>query len=51
MVGPEGGWSDEELALMGEQGLTTVRFGPRVLRTETAGIALMAALAAIKRWN
>lgn len=51
MVGPEGGWSDEELALMHEEGLATVRFGRRVLRTETAGIALMAALAAIKRWD
>lgn len=51
MVGPEGGWSDAELARMNEQGLTPVRFGRRVLRTETAGIALMAALAAIRRWN
>ena len=50
LVGPEGGWSEEELALMREHGLQTVRFGRRVLRTETAGIALMAALAAIKRW-
>lgn len=51
MVGPEGGWADEELALMSGQGLRTVRFGRRVLRTETAGIALMAAVAAIKRWE
>jgi len=51
MVGPEGGWSDEELALMHSQNLTSVRFGRRVLRTETAGIALMAAVAAIKRWE
>ena len=51
MIGPEGGWSDEELALMHEHSLTTVKFGRRVLRTETAGIALMAALAAIKRWD
>lgn len=51
MVGPEGGWSDEELEQMDKAGLTPVRFGPRVLRTETAGIALMAALAAIKNWN
>lgn len=51
MVGPEGGWSDEELEVMNAHGLTPVRFGQRVLRTETAGIALMAALAAIKRWE
>ncbi len=51
MVGPEGGWSDDELELMRGGGLSPVRFGRRVLRTETAGVALMAALAAIKRWN
>lgn len=50
-IGPEGGWSDEELALMQSQGLQTVHFGQRVLRTETAGIALMAAVAALKGWN
>src|SRR5690606_9715725 len=51
LVGPEGGWSDEELSLMMSRGLRPVRFGTRVLRTETAGIALMAAAAAIKGWN
>lgn len=51
LVGPEGGWSDEELALMEENALTRVRFGRRVLRTETAGVALMGALAAIKGWE
>ena len=50
MIGPEGGWADEELALMQAQRLQPVRFGHRVLRTETAGIALMGALAAIKGW-
>ncbi|NLC36966.1 MAG: 16S rRNA (uracil(1498)-N(3))-methyltransferase [Alcaligenaceae bacterium] len=50
-IGPEGGWSDEELEMMQGQGLTTVRFGHRILRTETAGIALMAAVAALKGWN
>lgn len=51
MVGPEGGWSEEELELMRRSQVGAVRFGNRVLRTETAGIALMAALAAIKRWE
>lgn len=51
MVGPEGGWADEELDLMRQSGVSAVRFGKRVLRTETAGIALMAALAAIRRWE
>lgn len=51
MVGPEGGWSDDELALIQGSAITTVRFGRRILRTETAGIALMAAVAAINRWE
>jgi len=51
LVGPEGGWSDEELALTARHGLTPVRFGQRVLRTETAGLALMAAASALKGWD
>ncbi len=50
MVGPEGGWSPEELALAQRQGLQGVRFGPRVLRTETAGLALAAAATALLNW-
>ncbi|MHA3904654.1 16S rRNA (uracil(1498)-N(3))-methyltransferase [Castellaniella sp. WN] len=50
MVGPEGGWSPEELALARRRGLTGVRFGARVLRTETAGLALAAAAAALLDW-
>ena len=38
MVGPEGGWSDDELALLNEAGSKVVSLGPRVLRTETAAI-------------
>lgn len=51
MIGPEGGWSDEELALAGQCGIRPVRFGPRVLRTETAGLALIAAVTALMDWN
>jgi len=51
LVGPEGGWSDEELELMQAHALKTVRFGRRILRTETAAIALMGALAAIRQWE
>ncbi|CDM25505.1 Ribosomal RNA small subunit methyltransferase E [Castellaniella defragrans 65Phen] len=50
MVGPEGGWSPEELALAQRRGLRGVRFGPRVLRTETAGLALAAAATALLDW-
>jgi len=43
-VGPEGGWSPtdrEQLRAAGFQGL---KLGPRILRTETAGLAAIAAL-------
>ncbi|AEC20591.1 hypothetical protein PT7_2051 [Pusillimonas sp. T7-7] len=51
VVGPEGGWSDEELALMAKHQLTPVGFGARVLRTETAGLALIAAVSTLRGWN
>lgn len=38
LVGPEGGWSQEELSLAGERGLSFARLGPFRLRSETAGI-------------
>ncbi len=41
-VGPEGGWTRDELDAAGTHGVTPVRFGPRVLRCETAGPALLA---------
>ncbi|AZS81189.1 16S rRNA (uracil(1498)-N(3))-methyltransferase [Achromobacter spanius] len=50
LVGPEGGWSDKELDLARQAGVQTVRFGPRVLRTETAGLALLAAVSALMGW-
>jgi 16S rRNA (uracil1498-N3)-methyltransferase len=50
MVGPEGGWSPEEQALAQRRGLQGVRFGPRVLRTETAGLALASAATALLDW-
>ena len=49
LVGPEGGWSDAELAAFDAAGCRRVRLGPRVLRTETAGLAAIAALQA--RWG
>ncbi|MBB1626128.1 16S rRNA (uracil(1498)-N(3))-methyltransferase [Achromobacter sp. UMC71] len=50
LVGPEGGWSDKELAEARKAGVQAVRFGPRVLRTETAGLALIAAAGALLGW-
>lgn len=41
-VGPEGGFTPEEQAAALARGLRAVRLGPRVLRTETAGVAAVA---------
>jgi 16S rRNA (uracil1498-N3)-methyltransferase len=41
-VGPEGGWTPEELATMRERGAIEVSLGNRILRTETAGLAALA---------
>ena len=38
-IGPEGGWTEEELELMGDQGFSRVALGPRSLRVETAATA------------
>lgn len=41
-IGPEGGFSDREIALAQEKGFLPVSLGPTRLRTETAAIAAMA---------
>ena len=43
-VGPEGGWSPRDRDLLLEAGFSGLRLGPRILRTETAGIAAISAL-------
>jgi 16S rRNA (uracil1498-N3)-methyltransferase len=50
LIGPEGGWSDDEQALARRHGIEAIQFGARVLRTETAGLALVAAASALQRW-
>jgi 16S rRNA (uracil1498-N3)-methyltransferase len=47
LVGPEGGVTDAEIAGAVRAGLTPVRLGPRVLRTETACTASLAAIHAL----
>ena len=47
IVGPEGGFTDDERALAADNGATAVSLGPRVLRAETAGVAALAMLAAL----
>jgi 16S rRNA (uracil1498-N3)-methyltransferase len=44
LVGAEGGLAPQEAASAASAGFVPVHLGPRVLRTETAGLAAMAAL-------
>ena len=46
LVGPEGGFTEEELNYVYAKGLLAVSLGPRILRTETAGPAAIAVLQA-----
>ncbi|MEL1265565.1 16S rRNA (uracil(1498)-N(3))-methyltransferase [Pseudoxanthomonas putridarboris] len=43
-IGPEGGWSPRDRETLRLAGFTGLRLGPRILRTETAGMAAIAAL-------
>ena len=52
VVGPEGGIADEELAGFEAAGAVAVRLGEPVLRTSTAGAAVLAALSLrLGRWS
>lgn len=44
VIGPKGGWDDSELAAARDSGFEIVTFGGRILRAETASIALTAIL-------
>lgn len=44
MVGPEGGFAEEEVKLAKEKGFIFVKLGQRILRTETAAIAMVGIL-------
>ena len=43
-IGPEGGWSPRDRDALSAAGFIGLRLGPRILRTETAGLAAIAAL-------
>jgi 16S rRNA (uracil1498-N3)-methyltransferase len=47
VVGPESGFSDDESDALKQDGAIMLSIGPRVLRTETAGVAALAVLQAI----
>ena len=42
LIGPEGGFSDGEIEQLIRKGAVSVSLGPRILRTETAGMAMLA---------
>ena len=44
VIGPEGGMSEDEIVRMKEASCQSVTLGPRILRTETAGLCAMSAL-------
>lgn len=47
VIGPEGGFSPEEEELAVQNGVIPLSLGPRILRTETAGMAAISAINAI----
>ncbi len=51
IVGPEGGITPEEVAALEAAGAVTVRLGPTVLRSSSAGPAALAVLSAAARWR
>ncbi len=44
LIGPEGGLSEQEVIQASHHGFRVVQLGPRILRTETAAVAISAAL-------
>ena len=44
IIGPEGGFSEEEAGMAEKAGFSAVSLGRRILRTETAGMAALAML-------
>ncbi|GGA76867.1 ribosomal RNA small subunit methyltransferase E [Edaphobacter acidisoli] len=50
-IGPEGGWTQDEMALFTQHQWQPVTLGPRILRAETAAIAAIAIAASILQPN
>jgi 16S rRNA (uracil1498-N3)-methyltransferase len=47
-IGPEGGLAERDLTILKSAGFRGLRLGPRILRTETAGLAAIAAIQAMR---
>lgn len=43
-IGPEGGFEKDEVKAAEKMGIIPVKLGPRILRTETAGLAMLSAV-------
>jgi 16S rRNA (uracil1498-N3)-methyltransferase len=48
VVGPEGGLSEQDVVMLRQADFFGLKLGPRILRTETAGVAAVAALQALR---
>jgi 16S rRNA (uracil1498-N3)-methyltransferase len=46
-IGPEGGWTSDEIALFHKHGWLSASLGPRILRAETAAMAALAIASAL----
>jgi 16S rRNA (uracil1498-N3)-methyltransferase len=44
LIGPEGGWSQEEMQIAEQAGIQPITLGPQILRAETASIATISIL-------
>jgi 16S rRNA (uracil1498-N3)-methyltransferase len=51
LIGPEGGWTDDEETSMRSLGLTPATLGPTILRIETAAIVAAGIVAAFSAWR
>ena len=40
-IGPEGGWAEGEVSRFEQEGFLSVHLGPRIMRFETATLAVM----------
>ena len=49
LIGPEGGLTNEEVAIAIEHGFSLLQLGPRILRTEAAPVVALTALSI--RWG
>jgi len=49
-IGPEGGWSEDELETFSKQGWISASLGPTILRVETAAIAAVAIVVSELSW-